>query len=65
MMIAGQTRMGAHAEGGVCKVRELGATGGGETLDTRALQDAIDSCHQVGGGTVVVTDLMVANRRDG
>ncbi len=64
MMIAGQTRMGANAEGGVCKVREFGGTGDDETLDTRALQDAIDSCHQAGGGTVLVTDLMVANRSD-
>jgi hypothetical protein len=33
-------------------VRALGARGDGKTLDTAALQGAIDACHAAGGGTV-------------
>lgn len=35
-------------------VREFDATGDGRTLDTRAIQAAIDACAEQGGGTVVV-----------
>jgi Pectate lyase superfamily protein len=35
-------------------IRDFGAQGDGKTLDTAALQAAIDSCHQERGGTVVV-----------
>ena len=34
-------------------VRRFGATGDGKTMDTRAVQSAIDSCHREGGGVVV------------
>lgn len=36
----------------VCDVRAFGATGDGEHLDTAAIQSAIRSCAQQGGGTV-------------
>ena len=35
-------------------VREFGAVGDGETLDTAAIQQAVDACHAAGGGTVLV-----------
>jgi hypothetical protein len=33
-------------------VLQIGAKGDGKTLDTRAVQAAIDACHQAGGGSV-------------
>jgi polygalacturonase len=44
----------APAGPGAFDVRAFGATGDGKTLDTAALQAAIDACHRAGGGTVRV-----------
>jgi len=38
----------------VYNVRDFGATGDGKTLDTAAVQAAIDACHNDQGGTVLV-----------
>ena len=38
----------------VYNIRDFGAKGDGKTLDTDALQSAIDACHQDQGGTVLV-----------
>ena len=38
----------------VYNVRSFGAKGDGTTLDTAAVQSAVDACHKDGGGTVLV-----------
>jgi hypothetical protein len=37
-------------------IREFGAKGDGKTLDTAAIQAAINACHTEGGGTVLVPE---------
>jgi len=37
----------------VYNVRDFGAVGDGKTIDTQAIDQAIRSCHQAGGGTVL------------
>lgn len=39
---------------GTCNVRDFGATGDGHTLDTAAINKAVQSCASSGGGTVEV-----------
>ena len=43
----------SEAASKIFNVRQFGAAGDGKTLDTRAIQDALDACGKAGGGTVV------------
>ena len=43
----------SHARSGVCDVREYGARGDGQTIDTLAIQRAIDDCSKEGGVVVL------------
>ena len=48
------TGMPAAAKEAIYNVLDFGAVGAPKTLDTRAIQQAIDTCHEKGGGTVLL-----------
>ncbi|MBV8904087.1 MAG: right-handed parallel beta-helix repeat-containing protein, partial [Acidobacteriia bacterium] len=41
---------------GIYNVRDFGAKGDGKTLDTKAIQSAIDDCFAAGGGTILLPE---------
>src|SRR4051812_26833498 len=42
------------SDGAVYDIQKFGAVGDDQTINTRAIQDAIDACTGSGGGTVLV-----------
>ncbi len=54
--LAVSSLFGSLARAETINVRDLGAVGDGTTLDTDAVQKALDDCGEAGGGTVLLTE---------
>jgi polygalacturonase len=56
-LVAAASLFGQAATRGLeCDIRTFGAVGDGATLETKAVQAAIDKCSEAGGGIVLVTN---------
>src|ERR1041385_675862 len=53
-MAGGSANVDNNLGARIYNIRDFGAKGDGTTLDTAALQSAIDACHKDQGGTVLV-----------
>ena len=54
LLLAGLVLISTFSTARNVNIREFGAIGNGEFLNTAAFRNAIDTCHFTGGGTVTI-----------